>query len=92
VFTYYGREVVRFHGEEIYRSDGRYLGDVMSDNRLITSRSKKSWVRGSFGPRTGGSYARYANYVGYVMYAGYENFRPRTVPIGGDHGCIRAGR
>jgi hypothetical protein len=26
--------------------------EVMSDNPLITSRSKKSWVRGSFGPRT----------------------------------------
>jgi hypothetical protein len=46
----------------------------MSDNRLITSRSKKSWVRGSFGARRSGSYARYANYVGYVMYAGYEDF------------------
>jgi hypothetical protein len=34
---------------------GRYLGEVMSENRLITSRSKKSWVRGSFMPRSGGS-------------------------------------
>jgi hypothetical protein len=42
VFTYFGKEVGRFDGEEIYGSNGRYLGEVMSDNRLITSRSKKS--------------------------------------------------
>jgi hypothetical protein len=74
LFTYFGHEVGRFDGEEIFGSNGRYLGEVMSDNRLITSRSKKSWVRGSFGPRRSGSYARYANYAGYAMYAGYEDF------------------
>ncbi len=41
LFTYFGREAGRFDGEEIYGSNGRYLGEVMSDNRLITSRSKK---------------------------------------------------
>ena len=70
----FGREAGRFDGEEIYGSNGRYLGEVMSDNRLTSSRSKKCRVRGSFAPRTGGSYARYANYVGYVMYAVYEDF------------------
>jgi hypothetical protein len=74
LFTYFGREVGRFDGEEIYGSNGRYLGEVMSDNRLITSRSKKAWVRGSFTPRSGGSYVRYVGYVGYVMYVGYEDF------------------
>jgi len=74
LFTYFGKEVGRFDGEEIFGSNGRYLGEVMNDNRLITNRSKKSWVRGSFGPRRSGSYARYANYAGYAMYAGYEDF------------------
>jgi hypothetical protein len=46
----------------------------MSDNRLITSRSKKSWVWGSFGSRRSGSDARYANYAGYAMYVGNEDF------------------
>jgi hypothetical protein len=73
-FTYFGKEAGRFDGEEIYRSDGRYLDEFISDNRLISSRSKKGWVRGSFAHRTSGSYARYGNYVGYVMYAGYEDF------------------
>jgi hypothetical protein len=35
LFTYFGREVGRFDGEEIYGSNGRYLGEVMSDNRLM---------------------------------------------------------
>ncbi len=74
LFTYFGKETGRFDGEEIYGSDGRYLDEVMSDNRLISSRSKKGWVRGSFAPGTSGSYARYGNYVGYVMHAGYEDF------------------
>jgi hypothetical protein len=63
LFTYFGKEIGRFDGEEIFGNNGRYLGEVMSDNRLITSRSKKSWVRGSFGPRRSGSYARYANFA-----------------------------
>src|ERR1700748_2723306 len=74
LFTYFGKEVGRFAGGEINESNGRYRGEVMSDNRLITSRSKKSWVKGSFGSRRSGSYARYANYAGFAMYAGYEDF------------------
>jgi hypothetical protein len=34
LFTYFGKEAGRFDGEEIYGSNGRYLGEVMSDNRL----------------------------------------------------------
>ena len=86
LFTYFGREAGRFDGEEIYGSNGRYLGEVVSDNRLITSLSKRSWVRGSFAPRRGGSYARYANYLGYVMRLGFErvrsSWRPMFVALG----------
>jgi hypothetical protein len=49
LFTYFGHEVGRFDGEEIFGSNGRYLGEVMSDNRQITSQSKKSWVRALHG-------------------------------------------
>jgi hypothetical protein len=34
LFTYYGLEVGRFDGEELFGSNGRYLGEAMSDNRL----------------------------------------------------------
>lgn len=74
LFTYFGREAGRFDGEEIYGRDGRYLGEIRNNNRLITKVSRKNRVRGSFAPRTGGGYVRYVNYVGYVMYVGYEDF------------------
>jgi hypothetical protein len=32
------------------REDGRYLGEVRSGNRLITSLAKKSWHPGAFAP------------------------------------------
>jgi hypothetical protein len=35
-FTYFGKEVGRFDGEEIYGSNGRHL-EVMSDNCLIVT-------------------------------------------------------
>lgn len=74
LFTYKGKQAGLFHGAEIYGADGKYLGEVMNDNRLITNCSKKNWIRGVFSPVQAGSYARYANYAGYAMYAGHEDF------------------
>lgn len=74
LFTYYGLQAGRFDGDEVYGRDGRYLGEVLNENRLITHRGKRGWVRSSFAPMRSGSYARYANYAGYAMYAGYEDF------------------
>ena len=45
LFAYDGRQVGKFHGEEVYGSGGRYLGEIMSDNRLITNTGKKGWIR-----------------------------------------------
>jgi hypothetical protein len=74
LFAYHGVQVGRFDDEEVYGADGRYLGEIMSDNRLITHRGKKGYRHSGFGPVRSGSYARYANYAGYAMYAGYEDF------------------
>ncbi|MDE0373996.1 MAG: hypothetical protein OXI73_15835 [Rhodospirillales bacterium] len=74
LFAYHGLQVGKFHEDEVYGSDGRYLGEIKSGNRLITNIGKKSRIQFSFMPVQGGSYARYTNYVGYVMYAGYEDF------------------
>lgn len=75
LWTYDGKHVGRFSGDEVYAPDGQYLGEIISGNRLITNKSKKSWRHGSFTPyvqRAG--YAKYADYAGYAMYAGYEDF------------------
>ena len=74
LWTHDGRHVGRFYGEEIYGSNGVYLGEVRS-KRLITNKSKISHRRGSFTPyasRTG--YTKYTDYTGYTMYSGYEDF------------------
>ena len=36
LFTHEGVEAGHFHGDEIYGSDGTYLGELRSDNKLIT--------------------------------------------------------
>jgi len=74
LFAHHGIEVGHFDEDEVYGSDGRYLGEVKSEKRLITHRAKKNWRRCGFTPTRYGSYARYCNYVGYMMYAGYEDF------------------
>ena len=77
--THDGRHVGRKNDDgEIYSPQGRYLGEVRNDNRLITNKAKKGWVGFAFAPfGRRGAYARYANYAGYAMYAGFEDF-PRS--------------
>jgi hypothetical protein len=75
LFTHGGKHVGKFHDEgEIYGADGRYLGEVRRERRLITKRSKQARRRARFIPRTRTPRMRRMNYVGYVMYAGYEDF------------------
>jgi len=74
LFAYFGLQVGQFHGEEVYGADGHYMGEVMSQNRLITHLGKKNWKQSSFAPVLTAGYAPYAGYAGYAMYAGYEDF------------------
>lgn len=74
LWTHDGRDICRFHDDEVYGSDGRYLGEIIN-NRLITNKSKKMQRRSGFTPyanRT--AYTKYVDYVGYTMYSGYEDF------------------
>ncbi len=74
LFTHHGIEAGRFHGNEIYGADGRYLGEVMNDNRLIRHQAKELYRQGAFTPARAAAFISYAGYVGYVMYMGYEDF------------------
>ena len=75
LWTHDGRHVGHFYAKEVYGPDGLYLGEIKSDNRIITCLSKKSKRKGGFAPHANRmGYVPYANYVGYVMYAGYEDF------------------
>lgn len=74
LFTHDGKHVGRFHGDDIHGRNGRYIGELRGGNRLITQRSGKNVLRGSFAPTLGGSYVKQVNYVGNVMLVGYEDF------------------
>ena len=41
LFTYGGKQAGKFYGDEVYSSDGRYLGELKSEKRLITKCGKK---------------------------------------------------
>lgn len=88
LFAYFGLQVGRFDGEEVYGADGLYLGEIMSGNRLITHKGKKSWRHSGFTPVRGGSYGRYGNYGGYGMYGGYEIFRRQASSNEGRNQCV----
>ena len=52
LFSYQGLQVGYFaEGDEVYASNGDYMGEVRSGNRLITNLSKKAWRRGAFSPQ-----------------------------------------
>jgi hypothetical protein len=74
LFTLHGREVGRFHGDEICNSQGRYIGEVNKGNRLVTTRSRRGKVWSGFKPRVGTAIVPCTKYVGYTMYVGYEAF------------------
>ena len=74
LFAYHGLQVGQFHKNELYGADGRYLGEIMNKDRLITDKAKRGWRQFAFTPLRNGAYARFANYAGYAMYAGYEDF------------------
>ena len=55
-----------------YGWDGKYLGEVINQNRLISNKAKSGWIKSPFAPiaRRAG-FARYTNYAGYAMQAAH---------------------
>jgi len=75
LYSYTGTPIGMFIGKELYGFDGLYLGEIMSNNRIIVNISKKSYRKSvGYKPCNHSSFARYCDYAGYAMYAGYEDF------------------
>jgi hypothetical protein len=78
IWTHDGLHIGKTKGKEISDPQGRYLGEIKSENRLITNKSTKGTrIANGFSPkmhRVG--YVRMVNYVGNVMLVGYEDFPP----------------
>ena len=77
LFTYDGIGVGRFVGDEVYGTNGDYLGELRStgqEQRLATSNYKKSRVVAAFSPKVERGYKRPANRLSQTLYCGYQDF------------------
>ena len=74
LWTQDGSHIGKFYADEVYDSNGKYLGEIKNNNKLITHSSKNSRQSG-FTPYISrvGHVSRVDN-VGNIMIAGYENF------------------
>ncbi|HUS08811.1 MAG TPA: hypothetical protein VMZ52_21080 [Bryobacteraceae bacterium] len=73
LFTYDGREVGRFDGNEVYGSNVQYLGEV-KDDRLITRAAHKMQKRATFEPTVRIEYAKKPDVKGRTLPAGFDDF------------------
>ena len=68
-------------GDEIYGSNGFYMGEIRSGNRLIANRSKKAWRRSTFLPQFSRNQAPGRPDVAPKdMLAGYQEFLITEIP------------
>lgn len=74
LFTHFGKHIGKFSANEIYDVRGKYLGELINDDRLISDTRKRSFLKHPFAPYAGSGYAKYADYAGYAIYAGHEDF------------------
>jgi len=75
LWTHDGRHVARRAGDEFYDGNGKYLGEIMNEDRLITNTSKSTWTGGVFalyGNR--GAVVKFADYSGFSMLGGHKDF------------------
>jgi hypothetical protein len=74
LFAYYGLQIGAFEGDEVYGPDGRYIGEIMSNERLATCTSKKDWEQPGFIPTMSGECEKHPTHTGLGAYAGFEDF------------------
>jgi hypothetical protein len=75
LWTHYGFHVGQFHGDEVFGPDGRYLGELRHENRLITHRARLATAISGFAPLPQRiAYAPSERAATYVLYEGYEDF------------------
>lgn len=75
LFNRDGTQVGYFaEGDEVYGCSGNYIGEVRSDNRLITNLSKKAWTRKSVTPRLLKNSSWPHDMNAKEMLAGFEDF------------------
>ena len=73
--THDGRDVGRFHGDEVYGVDGQYLGELGDGGRLITRQSKLAHRKSTFSPHMDRmARMQRIDRIGRMMRIGCEDF------------------
>lgn len=63
-----------FYGEELYSTSGKYIGEIMHNDRLIVNKSSKTKRKPSRSIPQGSCASRLSSSGGYAMLSGYEDF------------------
>lgn len=80
LFDIDGRQIGYFaEGDELYGTDGSYIGEVRGQNRLITNVSKKKWTRASFVPRNLKTSQGHSDVGAKTMLSGFIDFTPSRI-------------
>ena len=75
LWTYKGKHVGRRSGTHVYAPNGRYIGELMGNGRLITNKAKAGLKGPIFVPGLArGAEARQADSEGRKLYPGHEDF------------------
>lgn len=75
LYKHTGEPIGKFYGEELYDFNGKYIGEIKNDKRLIVNLGKKGHVKSCTSkPCSHSAIAPYCDYASYAMYAGYEDF------------------
>ena len=75
LWTYSGKHIGRRHGTHIYGPDGRYLGEVMGNGRLITNKTRAALKGPIFVPLLARDQAPpLSNDEAHTPYRGCEDF------------------
>jgi hypothetical protein len=75
LWTYDGRHVGRFQGENVFGVDGRYLGELRGDDRLITRTTNPPRPRRAFTPLPARqARSRYLGFGSFEAVKGFADF------------------
>ncbi|HEX4301075.1 MAG TPA: hypothetical protein VH327_09405 [Gammaproteobacteria bacterium] len=75
LWTYSGKHIGRRRGTHIHAPNGRYIGEIMSNGRLITNKAKAGMIGPIFVPTLARSpEKRRPDSDGRAPYTGHEDF------------------
>ena len=76
LFSQDGRQIGRFHDDEVYGVDGSYLGELSGTDRLLTRLSRVGKTRAPFSPRSRMGRLGKMSPMARAMRAGCQDFPP----------------